>query len=178
MICSNGHSLNKENLYFRPSGKGYKCRVCHREYMKIRRQNKLIKKEPSLYRIWANIIQRCTNPKSKSYNNYGGRGIQVFKPWLDFKRFESDIISMIGSRPGTSKEYQLDRINNNDNYCPGNIRWSTISQNNLNKRPIIQCHSTKALLKELERRGVLFKNQIHVEDVPSTQLEKDSFHSN
>jgi hypothetical protein len=33
------------------------------------------------------MIQRCTNPKSKSYENYGGRGIKVCDRWLTFKNF-------------------------------------------------------------------------------------------
>jgi len=30
------------------------------------------------YIVWANMIQRCTNPKRKDFERYGGRGITVF----------------------------------------------------------------------------------------------------
>ena len=42
-----------------------------------------------LYAIWANMKQRCFNPKAHEFNAYGGRGITVCAEWLhDFKAFE------------------------------------------------------------------------------------------
>src|SRR5204863_7300664 len=77
--------------------------------------------------IWSSFRQRCTNPKDKSWGNYGGRGITVCERWHVFKNFLADM----GPRP---PGYQLDRIDNDGGYQPGNCRWTTSSKNNNNKR--------------------------------------------
>ena len=38
-----------------------------------------------IYKIWANMIQRCENPNHKSYKNYGGRGITVSEEFHNFQ---------------------------------------------------------------------------------------------
>jgi hypothetical protein len=70
------------------------------------------------------MIKRCTNPNTKAYNDYGGRGIKVADRWRhDFGAFLEDV----GKRPSSS--YSLDRYPNNDgNYEPGNTRWATKKQ--------------------------------------------------
>ena len=82
------------------------------------------------YLAWANMIARCTRRQSKSYKNYGGRGITVSSEWM--KSFEV-FFSHVGYSPG--KGYELDRIDNDGNYEPGNVRWVTKKENNENKRP-------------------------------------------
>lgn len=80
------------------------------------------------YTIWNGMIQRCTNPKNKSYPDYGGRGIKVDPRWLDFANFYSDM----GQRPGP--EYSIDRKENDLGYEPGNCRWATPEEQVNNKR--------------------------------------------
>ena len=82
------------------------------------------------YTIWSQMKQRCYNPKNPNYHNYGARGIQVCERWREsFPAFLDDV----GMRPSVA--HSLDRFpNNNGNYEPGNVRWATISQQNLNKR--------------------------------------------
>lgn len=70
------------------------------------------------YRVWASIIQRCTNPNNKGYRLYGGRGIKVCDEWREFSRFISDM----GSRP--SKDHTIERRNVNGDYCPDNCYWT------------------------------------------------------
>jgi hypothetical protein len=69
------------------------------------------------------IKQRCYNKNSKSYKYYGERGINLFEPWKnDFMKFYNYIKSL----PDYGKEnYSLDRIDNNGNYEPNNLRWSS-----------------------------------------------------
>lgn len=73
------------------------------------------------------MIQRCTNPRDKSYHNYGGRGITVCPEWMDFTKF----FLHVGERPtGTS----IERIENSKGYEPGNVKWATRSEQNNNTR--------------------------------------------
>lgn len=71
---------------------------------------------------------RCDNPKYKGYHRYGGRGIKVHEEWShDFRAF----YKYIGEPPTTM--HSLDRIDNDGNYEPGNVRWATKHQQDNNK---------------------------------------------
>lgn len=77
------------------------------------------------YRTYCAAKGRCENEKNKDYPRYGGRGIKFL-----FESFEN-FFAELGARPkGTS----IDRIENDGNYEPGNVRWATLSQQNKNKR--------------------------------------------
>lgn len=85
------------------------------------------------YRCWERIKQRCLNQKNKVYKYYGGRGIKMYGPWIaSYAEFLNYILSSIGRRP--SNKYSIDRIDNDGNYTPGNLRWATQSQQNFNRR--------------------------------------------
>lgn len=87
-----------------------------------------------LYSTWANMIQRCTSPKIPKYVNYGGRGISVCEEWrCDFKAFHDYVSSLPNCK---EKGYSLDRIDNEGNYEPGNVKWSTRLEQNNNSRNI------------------------------------------
>jgi len=78
------------------------------------------------YSTWESMIQRCTNLNQTKYNDYGGRGIKVCDRWLNFENFLKDM----GERPD---KLELDRIDNDGNYEPGNCRWVTRSANLRNR---------------------------------------------
>lgn len=82
------------------------------------------------YKSWCHMRDRCFNPNNPNYEDYGGRGITVYEPWItDFSLFYAEI----GPRPGP--EYTVDRIENkNGSYMPGNIRWATKKTQNRNRR--------------------------------------------
>ena len=76
---------------------------------------------------------RCTNPDAQAWAEYGGRGIRFlftsFEHWL----------AELGPRPaGVDAKgralYSVDRINNDGNYEPGNVRWATSEDQYANKR--------------------------------------------
>ena len=84
-----------------------------------------------LYRTYACMISRCYSNTNNAYKDYGGRGIEVHKPWIGLNGF-SQFIKDIPLRP--SIEHTIDRINNDGNYEPANIKWSTRYEQNSNRR--------------------------------------------
>lgn len=86
------------------------------------------RKRPELWGVWRGIKKRCYNENHQAYHNYGGRGIKVCDRWLnDYKQFESDM----SPRPNG---YEIDRIDNDGDYEPGNCRWVTRQKNSANRR--------------------------------------------
>jgi hypothetical protein len=77
------------------------------------------------YIRWRNMMDRCTNPENDHYHSYGGRGIKVCPEWHDVAAFCAWIDENLGPcPPGMS----MDRIDNDGNYEPGNVRWATQKQ--------------------------------------------------
>lgn len=85
-----------------------------------------------LYNTWSQMLRRCEDPNNHRYNRYGGRGIKVCARWHDVRLFIVDIEAQLGCRPiGMT----LDRIDNDGDYEPGNLRWATRSQQRRNRAP-------------------------------------------
>lgn len=85
-----------------------------------------------MHTSWVCMKKRCYNKKVDSYQFYGGRGIKVYEPWHEYKVFAAQVRAEIGEHPG--KGFQLDRVDNDSDYCPGNIQWATAKQNTRNRR--------------------------------------------
>lgn len=104
------------------------CGCLHNEQLSKRAKTHGLTKTIE-YRIWADMISRCERPTATGYKDYGDRGIGVCQTWRQsFVAFLADV----GQRP--SPLHSIDRINNDGNYEPGNVRWATKSEQRLNQR--------------------------------------------
>lgn len=108
-----------------------------------------------IYISWFQMLQRCLNPRCKSYKSYGGRGIKVCHEWKKFENFYRDM----GDKP--SLKHTLERKDNNGNYEKTNCRWATQKEQNNNRRSTIfitingQINSLKFWV---EKAGLNYKN--------------------
>ena len=82
------------------------------------------------YRLWKNIKTRCYNKNRIEYKNYGGRGITLDPYFLDPINFVNYLINLNGYKQGL----ELDRIDNDKNYEPGNLKWPNRHEQACNRR--------------------------------------------
>lgn len=92
------------------------CKPCARQ---IAREDR--KRIPAERKVWRSMRERCTPSEAarQRYPRYAGRGITVCDRWSRYENFFADM----GPRP--SKNHSLDRIDNDGNYEPDNVRWAT-----------------------------------------------------
>lgn len=82
-----------------------------------------------LYRTWAVLIQRCTNPNTINWQHYGGRGITVCDRWRNsFDAFLADT----GQK--ASPDLTLERVDNDKGYSPDNVIYADRATQARNKR--------------------------------------------
>lgn len=97
------------------------------------------KNPPKLYRCWQSMKDRCLNRNNRHYRYYGGRGIGIYKPWMD------DFTVWLGylKQHGMAEipyGMTLDRIDTNRGYEPGNIRWASRYMQSRNRRSTALFH--------------------------------------
>lgn len=115
------------------------------------------KQNPRLYRIWGNMKTRCYNSNSPNYKDYGARGIKVCEEWKIFKNFLE-----WAKTHGYNDLLTIDRIDNNEGYCPGNCRWVSIIQqaNNKTNNIIINLDGVpKSLKRYCEDNNLVYKTE-------------------
>lgn len=119
---------------------------CLRSEATSKRRTKHGMSKTKLYTVWAHMIQRCENPNSRDYQEYGGRGITVCNEWRNsFEVFRDWAITS-----GYNDTLTLDRISVNGNYDPLNCRWATQKeqQNNRRNNHIVEYNGEKHTLSE------------------------------
>jgi hypothetical protein len=118
---------NCERKYY---SKGY----CLKHYMRFKKHGDPLftsrhyhnKSKSKIYKCWMAIKQRCLNPNCKVFKNYGARNIKICARWMDFRNFYQDM----GDIPN---DMEIDRIDNDGNYEPGNCRWASHAENSRNR---------------------------------------------
>ena len=128
--CDCGTEAVKD-IYTLKKGTSQSCGCLRREVI-IRRNKennpRIIKHGMSGTPEWSaykDARNRCNSPKNKRYKDYGGRGIKFL--FTSFEQFFAEL----GPRP---QGLSLDKINNDGNYEPGNVRWATSKEQGLNRR--------------------------------------------
>ena len=103
--------------------------------------------------VWLKMIERCLNPFSKNYKDYGGRGITVCEEWKEDRSAFIQWALDNGYKFFTS----LDRIDNNKGYCPDNCRWVDKKTQNRNRRNnvYIEFRGERMCMGELAERAGL-----------------------
>ncbi len=101
--------------------------------------------------------RRCDDPSNIDYAYYGGRGISVCERWQSFEAFYADM----GPRP--TPDHQIDRIDNNGDYEPGNCHWTTriVNSNNRRDNVYIEWRGESLTIPEWGRRTGLSQHAIY-----------------
>lgn len=106
-----------------------------------------------LFRIWHNMKNRCGNPNTKDYADYGSRGIKVCPEWSEnFEAFRDWAMAN-----GYREDLTLDRKDNDGPYSPENCRWITnaAQQNNRRNNHLLTLYGkTQTITKWAEETGI------------------------
>lgn len=107
-------------------------------------------RESFLYSTWHGMRQRCLDPNSSHFANYGGRGIIICEEWLnDYTKFYDWALEN-----GACKQLTLDRIDLNGNYEPSNCRWADMEtqMNNTTQNRFIEYKGERLTVTQWSRK--------------------------
>jgi len=145
------------------SGKTESCKSCAIEKTaQTRRENSAyanktenLKLRKLLIQRIGKIFSRCFNKTTQNYKYYGGRGITVHPEWQKDRSKMLDYL--LALRGVDDPDNEIDRIDTNENYAPGNLRFVSKNVNHKNRRNIkkLQAQSNELNLAIKEARKIL-----------------------
>jgi hypothetical protein len=149
--CRYGHELTPENTYAPKNKPGARwCKTC-----KERCQSRFLSENP-LRSIWGNMIRRCIDPSFCDWHLYGGRignPVKVCERWYSYQNFVQDM------PPRPSLKHTIDRIDGSKGYEPGNVKWSTATEQarNTSRNIFFEYDGLRLTLGEwAERSGIKY----------------------
>lgn len=128
--CDCGKEITRSGVVV-SSGGTKSCGCLHKEKSSLNGKNNKTHgySQTRLYDTYRQMLRRCLNPSCKDYKNYGGRGISVYKKWMNIKTFFQWAI-----KSGYKDDLTIERIDVNKGYCPSNCGWV---------RNEVQAHNTR-----------------------------------
>ena len=88
-----------------------------------------------LRNVWNTMLQRCSNENTKAYKWYGARGIKVCAEWKNsFPAFREWALANGYDETAKRGDCTIDRINVDGDYEPSNCRWTTMAEQQRNRR--------------------------------------------
>lgn len=123
--CGNTRTFNGSSLR---AGKATHC-GCSRPYSS-KDPKRDGRSKTRLYRIWQGMKSRCACMNDGDYPNYGERGIRVCSEWQESFEAFRDWAYLNGYGPTLT----IDRQDVNGMYSPDNCKWSTVQEQQRNKR--------------------------------------------
>ncbi len=125
--CGNEGKVNSIELRH---GNSKSCGCLNREIVRdrsITHGHTIGGRKSRTYIIWRSMINRCIYPNAINYKYYGGRGIKVCERWMKYENFLADLGEI-------RHPLSVDRIDNNGDYHPDNVKLSTPREQAQNKR--------------------------------------------
>lgn len=122
-LCGREHLVASSSLL---NGSSTKCKQC--SYASGAEKRKIFNNK-NLRAIFKGIRQRCYDVNSKSYCNYGAKGIAICDEWLS----SPSLFEQWALNNGYHDGLTIDRIDNSLDYCPSNCRWVSKEIQNRNR---------------------------------------------
>ena len=175
--CGNEGLLSSNTL---TSGHSKSCGCYNREVSKERLTTHGLRYHP-LYDVWAAIKGRCYQPQHEYHKkSYKDRGIKVCDKWRDDPQaFILDCIEL-----GWKSGLTIDRIDNDGDYEPGNIRFVDMSVQAANRKPRggvpfagvkFDKNCKRYILTVFSKGKTIFYKSCKYEDLQDAFIDRDLF---
>lgn len=92
-------------------------------------------KDP-VHKVWWHMIDRCENPRNRSFKDYGQRGIKVCQRWKMGTEHASGFECFLADMGPRPQGMTIERVQGNAGYEPGNCIWLPKGDQSKNRRGV------------------------------------------